>query len=81
MRNLKVHQARKEPFFGEGAVPFVLQIAGLAVALGLVLGTLLLAKSAYSNVHAALFGAQQTAPHLEPGESTVIDGVKIKRIN
>jgi hypothetical protein len=71
----------KEPIFGEGAMPFFVQLVGLAFAFLLITGTLLMGRVAYSTVRTAMFGPEQTVPHLEPGESTVVNGFTIKRIN
>ena len=72
----------REPIFGEGAIPFFVQLLGLGASLALIMGVLFLAHGAYSSVDRALWGEpQQAAPHLEPGESAVVNGVTIKRID
>jgi hypothetical protein len=74
--------SKRESIFGSGAGPFLVELAVLVVALGLVLLVSTLGVRAYRSIGAALFGEpQRAAPVLQPGESTVIDGMTIKRIN
>lgn len=54
----------------------------LAAALGLVLLVLVLGVFAKDQAQRLLYGEpSHSGPALEPGQSTTIDGVKIKRIN
>lgn len=63
-------------------MPFLVQLIGLGVSFALIIGVLMLAHGAYSSVGRTLWGEpQQAAPHLEPGESSVVNGVTIKRID
>ncbi|WP_156436084.1 hypothetical protein [Bradyrhizobium pachyrhizi] len=72
----------REPIFGPAAGSFFVQLAALAVALGLVFAVLALGVFTKDEAHRLLFGKPSHArPTLEPGQSTTIDGVKIKRIN
>ena len=71
----------REPIFGDGALPFLIQLIGLGVAFTIVLAVAVLGIRSHATVGTALFGEQSTAPHLEPGESTIINGITIKRIN
>lgn len=68
----------REPVFGSGAGPFVAQLFRLALALGLILSVLLIAVFVKDQTRSLLYGEH---PKLEIDQSTVIDGVKIKRIN
>lgn len=75
-------ESKREPVFGEGAKPFFVQLIGLGASCVLILAVLMVGRAAYSSVGETLFGKpQQTAPHLEPGQSAVINGVTIKRID
>lgn len=54
----------------------------LALALGLLIAVLMLGALARDKAQRFLYGEpSHTRPVLEPGQSTTIDGVKIKRIN
>jgi hypothetical protein len=73
---------RSEPIFGDQARPFFSQLVTVAVGLGLVFLVLVLGVLARDQVHRLLYGEpSHAAPVLEPGQSTTVDGVKIKRIN
>ena len=67
----------KEPIFGDGALPFVGQAIGLAVALVIVLGALLLGRFVFAEIRSTMFGEQQTAPI----EGVTPNGVHWKRID
>jgi hypothetical protein len=72
---------KKEPIFGEGALPFLAQLVGLGAACAIILAVAMIGIRSQRAVSEMLFGEPNHAPHLEPGESTVINGVTIKRIN
>lgn len=73
---------QREPIFGMGAGSFVAQLTTLAAALCLLFVVLVLGVYVRREAHAFLWGEpQQARPALQPGQSTVIDGVKIKRID
>ena len=72
----------REPLFGSGAGSFFGQLLTLAAALALILLVATLGRTAFSTIRTTLFGEpERSAPVLQPGESTVINGVTIKRIN
>jgi hypothetical protein len=79
---VKIVEGSGEPIFGAQAGSFFRQLVTLAFALGLVLLVLFLAVYAKDATQRLLYGDPAHArPVLEPGQSTVVDGVKIKRIN
>ncbi|KJC36497.1 hypothetical protein UP06_32840 [Bradyrhizobium sp. LTSP857] len=72
---------RGEPFFGHGAVRFLAELIVSVGALGLLLIVLLLTASVKEKASRLIYGGSQRSQALEPGESRVIDGYKIKRID
>ena len=69
---------RREPIFGSGALPLLGELLGFAF------GICLLILVAFLGMHfkGMLFGEPQgRQTPLQPGDSTVIDGYTIKRIN
>lgn len=73
---------KRESIFGPQAGSFFAQGTTLLAALCLVFVVLMAGVYVKQEAHALLWGEPQHAqPALEPGQSTVIDGVKIKRIN
>ena len=72
---------RGEPVFGSGFAPLLAQLTIFAAALGLLLLVFLLAVVVKKRAHSLIFGEPQGSLHLEPGESKVINGYTIKRIN
>jgi hypothetical protein len=71
----------REPIFGRGAPYFLAELAITAGALGLLLVVLLAAGSVRERAYGVMFGEPQLSQPLKPGESVVIDGYKIKRID
>jgi hypothetical protein len=79
---VKIASEPGEPIFGAQAGSFFRQLVTLAVALGIVLVVLLLGVFAKDSAQRLLYGEPSHArPALQPGESTTVDGVTIKRIN
>jgi hypothetical protein len=74
-------QTRREPVFGSGFAPLLAQLAISAAALGLLLLVLLLGVVVKKRAHSLIYGEPQGTQHLELGESKVINGYTIKRIN
>jgi hypothetical protein len=73
---------QREAIFGDGAGSFFAQLTTLAAALCLLFVVLVAGVFVKREAHAFLWGEpQQTRPALQPGESTVINGVTIKRID
>ena len=74
-------QKRREPVFSSGFAPLLAQLIISATALGLVLLVLLLAVVVKKKAHSLIYGEPQGSQQMEPGESKVINGYTIKRIN
>jgi len=74
-------QKRREPVFGSGFAPLLAQLAISAATLGLVLLVLLMAVVVKKRAHGLIYGEPQGSQQMEPGESKVIDGYTIKRID
>jgi hypothetical protein len=72
----------REPIFGPGVGPFLAEMVVLAVTFGLIFLAATLGKAAYSAIESAVLGEPHHAqPLLRPGETAVINGVTIRRIN
>lgn len=75
-------KSEREPIFGPAAGSFLAQMTTLLAALCLIFVVLVAGVFVKREAHDFLWGeTQQARPALQPGESTVIDGVKIKRID
>ena len=73
---------QRESIFGPAAGSFLAQMTTLLASLLLVFLVLVTAVYMKRELNAFLWGEPQHAqPVLQPGQSTEIDGVKIKRIN
>ena len=72
---------RREPVFGSGFGPLLAQLTISGVALGLLFLVLLLAVVVKKRAHSLIYGEPQSSQHLEPGESKIINGYTIKRID
>jgi hypothetical protein len=72
----------REPIFGNGAGALLAELLILAFSLGLLILVLFLGSYAKDQAWRLLYGQPEHAsPVLQPGESTVINGFKVKRIN
>jgi len=71
----------REPVFGSGFAPFLAQLTIFAAALGLLLLVFLLAVVVKKKAHSLIYGEPQGSQQMEPGESKLINGYAIKRID
>lgn len=76
----KIPDQPRETIFGPAAGSFFLQLLTLAGALCLVFAVLMLGVFTKDEARRFLYG-DPGRPTLQPGQSTVVDGVSIKRIN
>jgi len=70
-------QKRREPVFGSGFAPLLAQLTIFAAALGFLLLVLLLAVFVKQRAQSLIYGE----PQMGPGESKVINGYTIKRVD
>jgi len=80
--SLEPIREKSESIFGPGAGSFFAQLTIVAIALGLMFVVLTLGVFVKRETQSVLYGEPaQTQPALQPGETAVINGVKIKRVN